>query len=438
MKFWLIMKRDCREASKVLLVIIALLASITSALHAQTRFNSPYTRYGLGTLVDQGLNPQTMSMGDLHYGMQRVDLINPANPASYAVFDSSTFIFDAGVFGTIVNLRTTQLSESGSYISLSHLLFGFPVTAWWKTSFGVLPYSYVGYNVYNEAEIEGISKALYVYQGSGGLNQLYWGNAFKIGKKLSVGFNLKFLFGSINKERGIGFPDSAAIKSTRVTATVTANDIYGDIGIQYKTSLSGKLILIAGATFQPEMKISAKARYLATTYFGSVNSVQYYRDTIEFYPLERGNFILPMKAGAGFTISKPDFLTVGADFAWQNWEKYRMFGQSDSLRNSWNLSIGGEVIPNQRAFESYWQRVNYRLGFRYGETPLELRGQHLNEFGISFGFGFPIRRSKSTINVSLELGKRGNTSNNLIKENFIRFTLGVNIFENWFKQMKYF
>ena len=417
--------------------LVVLLFASTS-LSAQSRFNSPYSRYGLGTLVDQGLNPQTMAMGDLHYGMQRQDLINPTNPASYAAFETASFIFDAGVFGTVVNLRTTKLSESGNYISLSHLLFGFPVTSYWKTSFGVLPYSYVGYDVISEQILEGIGRAQYVYQGSGGLNQLYWGNAFKLGKKFSIGFNLKFMFGSIIRQRAIGFPDSLAMKNTRTASIVTANDLYGDIGIQYKTPLGSKLVLVAGATFQPQMDIRAKAHTLTTTYFGTINSVQYARDTVELIPLAKGSFILPMKIGGGFTLSKPEFLTVGADFYWEGWEKYRMYGESDSLRNAWNLSIGGEITPNSRAFESYFQRVSYRMGFRYGETPLELRGKHLNEFGISFGFGFPIKRSKSTINLSLELGKRGTTSNSLIKENFIRFTLGVNIFENWFKKMKYF
>jgi hypothetical protein len=270
------------------------------------------------------------------------------------------------------------------------------------------------------------------------LNQLYWGNAFNIGKKLSVGFNLKYMFGSIVRSRGIAFPDSVEMKNTYLRGSLRPSDLYGEIGIQYKTKVSKDLFLVIGGVFGPQVDINSKASSLATTYFGDINSVQIYYDTIDVRLNEKGSFTLPVRTGAGITLGKEGKWIAGVDFLWQNWEKYTYFGQSDSLANRWNIAAGGEYTPNNRTISSYFQKVSYRAGFHYGKTPLNLYGKHLDEIGISFGLGLPIKKSKSTVNLSVNFGKTGTTQNNLIQENFIRFTIGVNAFENWFLKSKYY
>jgi hypothetical protein len=418
--------------------ILALIFSQMAAVQGQIQINSPYTRYGLGSLVENGMDPRITSMGGLYYGMRGSSLINTANPASYTAFDSVSFVFDAGIFGLITQLQTSTQTNQGDYISLSHLMFGFPVTKWWRTSLGILPFSYVGYDIYNTVTQEDITDVQYVYQGSGGLNQLYWGNAFLIGKKLSVGFNMKYLFGSIVRSRGVSFPDSIEMKNTYIRGAIKPSDIYGEIGVQYKASLPKGLFMVVGGAFGPQVDISSKANYLATTYFGQINSVQYSYDTIEFLVNQKGTFVLPIRTGVGITLGKEGKWLVGTDFLWQNWEKYTYYGNSDSLVNRWNIALGGEYIPDAKSISSYFQRISYRMGGHYGKTPLYLKGKHLDEYGISFGLGLPIRKSKSTVNLSMSLGKRGTIQNGLINEKFIRFTVGVNIFENWFFKSKYY
>jgi len=417
--------------------LILLLSTQITSVKGQITINSPYTRYGLGNLVENGMDPRITAMGGLYYGFQRSNLINTANPASYAAFDSISFVFDAGIFGVLTNLQTDRLTDQGSYVSLSHLMFGFPVTRWWRTSLGILPFSYVGYDIYYEEELEGITNAQHVYQGSGGFNQLYWGNAFRIGKKLFIGFNMKYMFGSIIRSRGISFPDSIEMKNTYIRGSIRPSDFYGEIGFQYKTKLPKDLFMVIGGVFGPQVKIKSKASYLATTYFGDINAAQFYYDTIEVRLNEKGSFTLPVRIGTGFTVGKEGKWIAGADFLWQNWEKYKYYGQSDSLLNRWNIAVGGEYIPSASS-NSYLQKVAYRTGFHFGKTPLNLQGKHLQEFGISFGVGLPIKKSKSTLNLSAVFGKRGTTQNGLIQENFFRFTIGVNVFENWFFKSKYF
>ncbi len=419
-------------------VISAFLLVLSLSMSAQIAINSPYTRFGLGMIVEQGLDPRTSGLGGLHYGIQKEDHVIPSNPASYVAFDTASFIFDAGLFGQNVTLRTNSLTSSASFITLSHLTFGFPVTGWWKMSLGVLPFSYVGYDIYNEQEQEGVGTIRNVYRGSGGLNQVYWGNGFRLGKKFAIGFNFKYLFSTIDRYRGLSFPDSVEMKNTLITGSLTPSDIYGDIGLQYKTSLPKDLYLVAGATFGPETKINCKRDFLATTYFGDISSVTYSRDTIAFEEGTKVKFTMPIRIGTGISVGKQNVWLAGADFSWQNWKAYELDGVSDSLYNKWNIAVGGEFTPDYRNPTSYLQRMTFRMGFHYGKIPIYLKGKHLDEFGISFGLSLPILKSRSTVNMSLDVGKRGTTTNNLIQENYFRFTLGVNIFERWFVKSKYF
>ncbi len=419
-------------------IIIFLILLSFQELTAQVKINSPYTRFGLGWLVENRFETRIMAMGGIRIGVQDKGLLNPGNPASYAAFDSTTFVFQGGVFGMTETLKTQEISENANYFTMSHLLFGFQVTRWWKTSLGVLPFSYTGYDLYAEEELEDIGRTRYVYQGSGGFNKLYWGNAIVPFKGLSVGFNASYLFGTISHERVVTFPDSIFIKNTRMEASYTAKDFYFDFGVQYRAKLKHRLYLISGLTFGNETKMNSNADILATTYYGDVNTVTIYTDTIINIPNVRGNFILPREFGVGFSLHKEGQWLVGADFDWQNWKSFSLFDQPDSLQNSWHIAVGGEIIPDRSSIDSYWDKVSYRLGFRYERSYLKLRNTNINEIGISFGLGFPLRRSQTTLNLAVEIGKRGTLANDLIQENFVRFTFSVNIFEHWFIKSKYF
>lgn len=418
-------------------ILFAILSLIPIFSGAQIRINSPYSRFGLGWIVDSRFETRNMAMGGIRYGVQGAAFVNPANPASYAAFDSASFVLEAGLFGTTTRITTEDLSDAGSYISMSHIMFGIPVTSWWRTSFGLLPFSYVGYDVYSNQELENIGNVQYVFAGSGGLNQVYWGNGFRVYKGLYAGFNVKYLFGRIDNERGVWFPEDIYVKTTEISSSFNARDFFFDIGLQYKAKLKEKLSLTMGIDFGPEVKMKSRADYLVTTYYGKYNSAQIYIDTIEQKLRTDGYFIMPTSVGTGFVIEQKENWLFGADFSWQNWKEFEFYEQKDSLLNSWTIAAGGELIPDIRSL-SYSDRMSYRLGGHFTHSYLNLEDTPINEFGISFGLGFPIRRTRTTMNITMELGKMGTTRNDLIQESFARMTLGINIFETWFLKSKYY
>jgi hypothetical protein len=96
--------------------------------------------------------------------------------------------------------------------------------------------------------------------------------------------------------------------------------------------------------------------------------------------------------------------------------------------------IGGFFIPRYNSLTSYWHRAVYRLGVRYEETGINLRGENINEYGISFGVGLPVGRLFSNINIGFELGSKGTTSQGLVKENFFNTFISLSLNDRWFEK----
>ena len=406
-------------------------------LNAQIRIASPYSRYGLGDLSGNN-NAWNFSLGQTGIALRSPSHINYTNPASYGAFDSLSFVFEGGFSAESVRLTSRFQSTSRSYASLGYLSFGFPITKWWKTALGLVPFSDVGYNVLSTEESPSAGTILTLYSGSGGINRFFWGNAFNITKDLSVGVNVSYLFGNATRESVVVFFDSLHSMDYKIDNYVTTGDFYFNFGAQYRIRLKSDKSIILGAVFAPNTNLTAHASALAQTYLISNTGVEYPKDTIAVVNAYKGSILLPWTAGGGITFQKTDKFLITVDYRYQNWKSYQAFGSSDSLANSYQFSVGGEIIPNADNYGNYLARVRYRLGFFFDRTYLQLRGRQLNEYGISLGFGLPLRGMKTMMNIGGQFGARGTVQGDLIRETYFKFVLGFSIYEHWFHKRKYY
>ncbi len=78
-----------------------------------------------------------------------------------------------------------------------------------------------------------------------------------------------------------------------------------------------------------------------------------------------------------------------------------------------------------------------RTGFRYNSSLVNINGEDVDEMAISFGCSLPLRKSFSTLNFGIELGRRGSDSNGLSQEQFIGLLIGVTVNDKWFIKRKY-
>ncbi|HEY9115498.1 MAG TPA: hypothetical protein VIN10_12435 [Bacteroidales bacterium] len=418
--------------------ILFILFFCSFAITAQNSINSPYSRFGLGVLHGRNVNTVSMGMGGVAYAINDPTMVNPANPASYAAFDSTSFIFEASLIGNFDNIKTNVASEKSSYMTLNYVLLGFPVSKWWKTSLGVMPYSKIGFNVKITAEVDNFSNVVNELNGEGGLNQFYWGNGFKIGKNLKIGFDATYVFGQGSRSSLVYYPDSLYIRSTKVENSTTGKDFIFDYGLQYDFHLNNDRLLRIGLVYANTFYMKATQSSVGYTMFGGYSDFsEDIQDTIFYIPEDEGLILIPQQAGVGITLLKSNRWLVSADFAWQQWNSFEAFGQNDSLTDAWRIAVGGQYTPKFTSISNYFTKVTYRAGFRYENTYLYLFGKQISGYGISFGLSLPLKNSKSGIDIGFEFGKLGTTENNLLQTNFVNFSLGISIFESWFNKRKY-
>ncbi len=421
---------------KVFILLIFTVLSIS--VYAQTGINSPYSRYGLGQLYGENMNTVSVSMAGLSLGIHSPSALNPANPASYGSLDSLAFLFEMGVAGNTTNLKTTSLSENGYDATLNYIFAGFPITRWWRSGIGIMPYSKIGYNVETTIEVPDFSDVVHSFTGDGGLNQVFFGNGFNIYKNLRIGIDISYLFGESSRTSMVYYPDSLLIFGTKVESKTRGGGFIFDYGVQYDIDINSTTQATIGVIYANKFNVKAKRSYLSKTISGGFNGeVEVVKDTIEYMADEKGTVVLPQRMGIGFAVNKKNRWLIGADFEWQNWKEFGAFDVTDTLSNSFRLAVGGEFKPLHSNISPLFKRMTYRAGIRYNQSYLNFDGTNINEFGISFGFGFPMKKSKTEIDLGFEFGRRGTTNNNLIQENFINVFLGISIKEHWFQKRKY-
>lgn len=417
-------------------LILSLCLLVSTSLFAQTRSNSPYSIYGIGLLNDYS-NPISFAMGGVGIAFQDQASLNPTNPASFASLKEKSFIFDAGFVMNSSKLSAVGISENSSYATLNHLMFGFQFSDKWKTSFGIIPFSDVGYNINVFESSDAVDEINHLYEGDGGITKAYWTNAFKVFKNFSFGVEAGLLFGKIERNHFMLFNETEYIFHNKHIGSNKYSDFYLKYGAQYDIELKEDLKLTIGAIYTAKTKIrtdSLSVTQLIQTPFDGTAAIIQTMDEVSL----RGETTIPMEIGFGFMFTKKDKWKLGVDFEKQFWSKYTALDNDGPYKNSTRIAIGAEYIPDRNNVFSYYKRIKYRVGFRYENTPLYLNGTQINEFGISFGMGLPLRRSLSTINIGIEIGQFGEASNDLIKESFMKFKMGISMFQRWFEQRKYY
>ena len=423
------------------IILILFLVLSWPVIPAQLNTESPYSRYGLGELTGKGFE-KNRALGGIGLALRDNNHINYLNPASYTAQDSLSFLFNFGLKSAFKTYETNWSSSSERNLTMDHLAIAFPITKWWKTSFGVLPFSSVGYSVIESDYLDNNDAVDYIFNGNGGINQLYLGTSFKLFKGLSAGVNFIYLFGSLDISKKLEFPINADYTTTKIESRTIINDFIYHFGIQYYHTFAEQYTLTVGGIYDLKTNIKAENRITKTNLFPGTS--EQISDTLLLIPqftleqtISHGNIVFPYNIGAGFTFNYNNRIVVGFDYYEQDWTNSTFFNQKEPLTKSNSAHFGLEITPNPAALRGYYNRIHYRAGGHYQNLYLKLNGEQLKDYGISFGAGLPLRNSKSSFNVACEIGQRGTLENNLIKENYVFLSFNVTLHDFWFLKRKY-
>lgn len=417
-----------------LILITSVLVLFSIDVRAQKSILSPYSRYGVGELVEQSYG-SNYGYGSISAGLREGDVINYSNPASYTAQDTNSFIFDIGLSARSSLQKSQGVTTNRKSVGFDHLAIGFPVTTWWKSSIGVVPLSQVGYSVQETKNPATPSEMVTHYQGEGGVRQFYIGNAFGLTDQLSLGVNFFHLFGNATYTAESYLPqDSMSGQFQRRQKKYFKGNRF-QLGLQYQTELFSDYTLTAGLSYDMKARLNMDADQKFFTYYRYTTGEGVpQQDTIDRVSSSTSTSShYPSGYKVGFTLKNPRLL-MGADFKYQNWSALDDF---DNLQDSYSMHAGIQYTPDPQALRNYLKRIDYRFGAFYKQSYLKLNNHQLKDYGITFGLGIPLKYNKTKFNLSLQLGRRGTTAESLVEENYAMVNFNITFYDFWFIQKKY-
>lgn len=399
---------------KHIVLMIAALLTVTCVDTARTQVrNSVYSMFGVGELLDKSIGVNR-SLGGTGIAFQSGTSINYLNPASYLGVPPNSFIMELGVYGTFNRSENVNVFQTDKRIDFGLWSASLYCTNWWALSLGVLPFSFVDYNVKSRELVGGeLTSMEKTFLGYGGLSQAYLGNSFRVYRGLSAGFNVSYILGSISKTESATFSNGAFQYQLVNRREVTT--FYLDYGLQYSMNYGGWVYTLG-------------AVYGAGRRLGTTDSLLLSYDNATT-PLEPGSQLamgIPQKIGLGIAVKRNDF-RAGFDYRWENWSKTTLSKSVFVTQNSNRFSIGVEYAPGR---ERDWSKaVSFRFGSYFSNSYMQVENTRINSMGVSLGAGIPFE--VITLNMSIEYGQEGTLSKGLVRNTYWVYYLSMSLHEFW-------
>lgn len=413
---------------KIKNIIIAVILVISGIeVLAQNNVNSPYTMFGIG-YIEQGGFGRNKALGGAGISLPSEYSLNNLNPASYSTIDSLHFFLETGINTIYSKFAYQSQTQKKLNANFSYLALGFRFNRWWANSIGIAPYSNIGYSINTSKQIEGTPFSSEInIAGSGGVNQLYWGNSFKLHRNFSIGINASYLFGSISQVQKT--TNSYMSGEMKVEDESTLRNFYFNYGAQYHFRVNENLKGSLGAVYGSKTKLNFD-HALTVTDFDS--------DTLKSELKSKSTFYIPETFGFGASLKLKDRLLLTGDYSQSNWSGINKTETGFKMVNSNNLAFGIEYLPSAKVSASYFQSIKYRLGFYNENSYLKIKDQQLKDYGFTAGLGLPVRKSKAFLNIAFSAGFKGNVnSTSVINETYYKVHLNFTLLDYWFGRAKY-
>ena len=399
---------------------------------AQQGTASPYSFYGIGDFKFKG-TAEAAAMGGIGIFPDSIHL-NLQNPAAYTSLKLTTLAF-GGTYSTS-NLRTNSQTEKARRTTVDYIALGIPMGKFGAT-LGLMPTSYVGYKNQTTVQNLEIRRSF----GRGGVNKAFVGLAYKLTSNLSVGADFGYNFGQI-ETKDIVFLNDIQYGSRELN-TSNLSGLTVNTGLMYSSKIKKKYDFYGSFIFTPQSNLNlTNSRKTALI----VYSQDVEQETIVAgSEIENTNNVdkeikLPSKLAFGAGFGRDRKWLIGAEITLQ---------QTSSLSNRFNditkgrfenakrYVVGGYYVPKYNSFNSYFERITYRGGFRYENTGLVINNKSINDMAVSAGFGLPVGGRLSNVNLGIEVGKKGTKANDLIEDKYVNFILSFSLSDKWFVKSKY-
>jgi len=424
--------------NKLIVITFISLFSFAWSVNGQKLIDSPYSRFNIGTLQPLGTF-RSLSMGGTGTAMRDNSSIYFTNPASYSSLDTNSFVFDFGIDYGRNFIAGTGTKFSSDDLNFRHLILGFPLSKGWGFAFGIVPLSSGYYNITRsvtstDPEYDpNIGSYNIFHDGSGGITKLFLGTGVRIGKNFSVGANMTYVSGQVNRVNQFIFTDYTHGFQNSSSESLEMKGIGAEFGLQYMAKFKNNYFINIGASLSLNNNYSSKYNELSLKYsaFGTSDTISYTsNNSVKTY--------IPGTLSVGISFGKKDKFTTGFDYITTKWSASKIPGSIGYAADTRTLAFGGEFIPDKFSNYNFLSRIEYRIGGHVGDNYLVLNGQQIKEYGASLGLGIPLPRTPSKANIYFDFTRKsGSLSNTLHSENYITMGLSLNFYDWWFLKQKY-
>jgi len=289
------------------------------------------------------------------------------------------------------------------------------------------PYSAVGYDFQQSGKDSAFGDWIQRYTGRGGVNASAITWAWSPIKYVSVGATARYLFGSADRSTKVYFLDPRFDYAGKVERVLVSD---------WRWSAGGQLILpigmnelIAGIQYEPKVELSAIQNYNWYSFKTNSEGGELPLDTITALNGVLGSVAMGGRQAIGL-----------------RWASNR----KNALLPAWSLSghleqtkVGDHRDFNQSTSGSY--QGSYVASFRSDRYGLYVNDTELKGWSGNIGLAMPVGGRSfipgdvkvSTLHFGLNFGVNGSVTNGLVREQYLRGTVGLTLNDQWFMKAKF-
>lgn len=407
--------------------------------NAQTIGNSPYASYGIGDIKSPS-TIETYSMGGIStaYVWDFNNQFNFQNPAA----NSNLELASIKIQGTNENVSQksnyNHLKKDRHSSYISGISIAFPLSKKVKFGIGFQPYSSKDYNIAENISLSDGTKGKKIFSGDGSINMLQAGIGYSITPQLSLGVTSHLYVGKLYDTEEVNYENTTLISNYE--NKIDVHNFNFTVGSIYQKKLKNNKKLTLGATYKFGNTSNFEVTQTNSTYFLVNRQKNYQSNITESNKKIKNPLSQELSVGVGFGKDAKWF--ISSQFDYKNKAKNDIsFGKNFEYQDAYKVSLGGWYLPNYNNFRNYFSRVTYRYGAFYEKGSLTINKTSIDKYGLALGVSLPFQKNNiskmSTLDLGVELGQRGTLKNNLIRENFLNFSVGINFANKWFEKQYY-
>lgn len=425
-------RQICLQRKRLIgIVLYAFLSVVFLSENAFSQGGSNYSIFGIGDIIYGG-GAAYQSMGGSQTAIPSSNNINMLNPALWSLVSTTRLQAGYRFNQNVVSSSTDELWQNNGGLNGFSSLFNFDTSRQMSAVVLFQPVSTVNYFMASPIEVqkdETLIEGKNLYKGSGGLSALTIGFSSKIFDFLYLGGAFSGVFGQIKNNTNIDFTSDYTTNYT-VRHTEVMEAYSYKLGI-YLNPIEN---LGIGAFYEyiSDANLDIKNEYSYPISLGTQSNPLIKKKEIN----SSKKTSMPQYVGFGLSYVFNKKLMIASDYLLGKFsDLYSNYANDVKFRDMQRFSFGINRLGNPNPYASLVDRFSYKIGAYYEQLYYTIKDIDMNEIALTAGLQLPLSRY-AQVDLAFVFGTRGQATDGLVRENFLRFIIDISVGDTWFKRLR--